>query len=212
MKAPDEGESGAAMDLSKLTVTPVARDEEPRFPRAHGRAPLSRRAVEDRPDRLVCGRRRQRRMAGAGRLLGGGAQVRRARRLDRMEPAGAVRTAAPDRQQRAAASSSASAEPRLAVPRALRPAHQRRLAGAPSSSAAAPGDVRGSGPLPRDGLPRRQLDARRRDQGLPPPPRRIRRRIDPEAGPAAAARPQRPEPAPPRPGWRRSTNCMEPRR
>ena len=31
MTAPDEGESGAAMDLSKLNVTPVARDEEPRF-------------------------------------------------------------------------------------------------------------------------------------------------------------------------------------
>ena len=122
--------------------------------------------------------------------------MRRARRMDRMEPAGAVRAAAPDRQQRAAASSRTPAEPWLAVPRALRPAHQRRLAGALSSSAAAPGDVRGSGPLPRDGLPRRQLDARRRDRGLPPPPRRIRRRIDPEAGPAAAARPQRPEPAP----------------
>ena len=31
MTVPDEGESGAAMDPSKLTVTPVARDEEPRF-------------------------------------------------------------------------------------------------------------------------------------------------------------------------------------
>ena len=31
MKAPEEGESGAAMDLSKLNVTPVARHEEPRF-------------------------------------------------------------------------------------------------------------------------------------------------------------------------------------
>ena len=135
-------------------------------------------------------------MAGAGRLLGGGAQVRRARRVDRMEPAGAVRAAAPDRQQRAAAPSRTPAEPRLAVPGALRPAHRRRLAGAPSSSAAAAGDVLRSDALPRDGLPRRELDARRRDPGIPPPPRRIRRRIDPEAGPASAARPQRTEPAP----------------
>ena len=68
------------------------------LPRAHGRASLSRRAVEDRPDRLLRGRGWQRGMACAGRLLDGGAQVRRARRMDRMEPARAVRAAAPDRQ------------------------------------------------------------------------------------------------------------------
>ncbi len=76
------------------------------------------------------------------------------------------------------------------------PAAAPGAAGAPSSSAAAPGDVRGSGPPARDGLPRREPDARRRDRGPSPPPRRTRRRTGPEAGPAAAARRRRPEPAP----------------
>ena len=110
------------------------------LPAADGGAPLPRGAADDRRDAVVRGAP-ARRVGGAGRLLGGGAEVRRPRPLDWLGLPRPARPPAPARQQQPlpGAAGTVHAEPGVARAGAVRAARGRQLAGALRLSAAAAG-------------------------------------------------------------------------
>ena len=160
------------------------------LPRPDAGAPLSRGGTGDGRDGALC-RAPSGALAGAGGVLGAGAEVRGARPLDWLGVRRPVRPSAPGDQQLALPyPPRRPAQPRLASALVVHAPPGERLAGALRSRSATGRDFRGPGSLPGHRLPRRQLG-----RGRAHPRLRARRARLPRTRAAQAGVPSSPVPA-----------------